>query len=116
MTVLLGLHLTGRETTRMPAQMPCAKSAQLTLPCVLMGTIWSTKGPDRIGLGVGVKATKRSTTSCSRSPALQHGRISTGFHARGQAENRSWRVRQTGKNEDQTPRSSKGLGTPWPPC
>jgi hypothetical protein len=25
-------------------------------------------------------------------------------------------VRQTGKDEDQTPRSSKGLGTPWPPC
>ncbi len=25
-------------------------------------------------------------------------------------------IRQTGKNKDQTPRSSKGLGTPWPPC
>ncbi len=25
-------------------------------------------------------------------------------------------VRQTGKDEDQTLRSSKGLGTPWPPC
>lgn len=24
-------------------------------------------------------------------------------------------IRQTGKDEDQTPRSSKGLGTPWPP-
>ena len=23
---------------------------------------------------------------------------------------------QTGKNDDHTPRSSKGLGTPWPPC
>ena len=25
-------------------------------------------------------------------------------------------VRLTGKNEDHTPRSSKGLETPWPPC
>lgn len=24
--------------------------------------------------------------------------------------------RHTGKHEDQTPRSSEGLGTPWPPC
>ena len=25
-------------------------------------------------------------------------------------------VGQTGKDEDHPPRSSKGLGTPWPPC
>src|SRR5205823_9581210 len=85
-----GITLNGEgDYVQVSAQRPCAKSAQLTLPCVLRGTIWGTKGRDRIGLGVGVKATKRSTTSCSRSPALQHGRISTGFHARGRAGSRS---------------------------